>query len=425
MLPRINFSLYPAMNLLQESHNIYEQEAWNKRWTTLIIFVFIALLGLLGAGFDYLIAKGGAIQTIGVPVIIYLAGSLLIKFINGISRRFAFFAPDAERDFDLPIEAENLKVYLWLFKFVIVCMIILFEMAVWETPPVEIQLFHFENTFRIGTAAAVLIGAVVALSTLHWGADSILHSLGVASADPSNECDRQLLDIVDEMKLAAGIPRPDVYVLQDNAPNAFAIGRSPKHASIVVTQGLLDLLDRDELQGVIAHEVSHIKNYDIRLKTVLTALFGSVMLFSDGARRYTMFSGIPKANLSGIRGAFRLILTIVWVAALLAAPVIARVLVALASRHREYLADASGAELTRNPLGLAKALAKIESAAEPDSTLKRNVSHLCIIDPVNKPVKTKEGLFANLFATHPRTGKRILFLHAMAYEPMNAPISQR
>ncbi|HTX18889.1 MAG TPA: M48 family metalloprotease [Bacteroidota bacterium] len=412
------------MNFLLESRDIYEQKARNKRWTTLVILVFIALLGLLGAGFDYLIAMGGTIQTIEVPVIIYLAGSLLIKFVNGISRRFAFFAPDAERDFDLPIEEENRKVYLLLFKFTIVCMVILVEMAVWETPPVEFQLFHFENTFRIGTMAAFVIGAVVALSTLHWGADSILHSLGATHADPSNDREHQLLDVVDEMKIAAGIPAPEIYVLHDGAPNAFAIGRSPKHASIVVTQGLLDLLDRDELQGVIAHEMSHIKNYDIRLKTVITALFGSVMLFSDGARRYTMFSGIPKANLAGLRGMFRPILTIVWVAALLAAPVIARMLVVLVSRHREYLADASGAELTRNPLGLAKALGKIQSAAEPDSTLKRNVSHLCIIDPVDKPLNSGENFLGDVFATHPPTQKRILFLKSMSYEPMNAPISR-
>jgi heat shock protein HtpX len=316
-------------------------------------------------------------------------------------------------------------VYLWLFKFWMLSILILLEMAAWETPPVQIQLFHFENTFRIGTVVAFVAGAIVALSTLHWGAYSILRSLGVALADPSNACDRELLDVVEEMKIASGIPRPDVYILQDNAPNAFAIGRSPKHASIVVTQGLLDLLDREELQGVIAHEISHIKNYDIRLKTVITALFGSVMLFSNGARRYTMFSGIPKANLTQIRGMFRLILTILWIAALLAAPVIARMLVVLVSRHREYLADASGAELTRNPLGLAKALAKIETAAEPDSTLKRNVSHLCIIDPLDKPLKSKESFFADLFATHPPTQKRILFLNAMAYETMNAPIAAR
>jgi len=404
----------PTMNLLQESRNIYEQKAWNKRWTTLVILAFIALLGLLGVGFDYLMAKGGMVQTIGVPFIVYLVGSTLINFVDGMSRRFSFFVPEAERHFDLTIEEENRKVYLWLSKFSVVCIFFLLEAAMWGAPPVQIQLFHSEHAFHIGTVAAFVVGAVAAFSTLQWGAYSILRSLGAAFADPSNDCDRELLNIVDELKIAAGIPPPDVYVLQDNAPNAFAVGRSPKHASIVVTQGLLDLLDRDELQGVIAHEMSHIKNYDIRLKTVITALFGSVMLFSDGARRYTFFSGIPKANMPGIRGVSRGVLTILWIVTLLAAPVIARMFVVLVSRHREYLADASGAGLTRNPLGLAKALAKIEKATTPDSTLRRSVAHLCIIDPVDKPVNSKEGFFADLFATHPPTQKRILFLNAMA-----------
>jgi heat shock protein HtpX len=413
------------MNLLQESRNIYEQKAWNKRWTTLFILSFIALLAFLGIGFDYLMAKGGTVQTIEAPVIIYLVGSLLINFVEGISRRFSFFVPEAERHFDLTLEEENNKVYLWLFKFFAVCLLFLLEFAAWGAPPVQVQLFHSEYAFHIGTVAAFVVGAIAAFSTLQWGAYSILRSLGAAFADPSNTCDRVLLNVVDEMKIAAGIPCPDVYVLQDNTPNAFAIGRSPKHASIVVTQGLLDLLDRDELQGVIAHEMSHIKNYDIRLKTVITALFGSIMLFSDGARGYTMFSRIPKANVPGIRGVFRVILTILWIVMLLAAPVIARMLVGLVSRHREYLADASGAELTRNPLGLAKALAKIEKATTPDSTLRRSVAHLCIIDPVDKPVNSKEGFFADLFATHPPTHKRILFLNAMAYQPMSEPISPR
>ena len=411
------------MNLLQESRNIYEQKAWNKRWTTFVILTFIGLLGLLGFGFDYLMTRGGTVLTIGVPVIIYLVGSLLISFIDGMSRRFSFFVPEAERHFDLTLEEENRKVYLWLFKFSAVCIFFLFEFTAWGTPPLQIQLFHTEYAFHIGTISAFVVGALVAFLTLQWGAYSILRSLGAAFADPSNDCDRELLSIVDGMKDAAGIPRPDIYVLQNNAPNAFAIGRSPKHASIVVTQGLLDLLDYEELQGVIAHEMSHIKNYDIRLKTVITALLSSVMLFSDGARGYTMFSGIPKANVPGIRGVFRVMLTMLWVAALVAAPVIARMLVVLISRHREYLADASGAELTRNPLGLAKALAKIEKAATPDSTLKRSVAHLCIIDAVDKPVDSKESFFADLFATHPPTQKRILFLNAMAYQPMSEPIS--
>ena len=413
------------MNLLQESRDIGEQKASNKRWTTLVILAFVGLLGLLGAGFDYIMAKGSTVQTIGIPVILYLVGSFLINFINGMSRRFSFFVPEEERHFDLTLEEENRKVYLWLLKFSIVSVFFLLEFAASGAPPLQVQLFASHYAFHIGTIAAFVVGAIGAFSTLQWGAYSILRSLGAALADPSNDCDRELLTIVDEMKDAAGIPAPDVYVLQNNAPNAFAIGRSPKHASIVVTQGLLELLDREELEGVIAHEMSHIKNYDIRLKTVITALFGSVMLFSDGARGYTFFSGIPKTNVPGIRGIFHVILMMLWIVVLLAAPVIARMLVVSVSRHREYLADASGAELTHNPLGLAKALAKIERGATSDSAIRRNVAHLCIIDPVDKSVNSKKGIFADMFSTHPPTEKRILFLNAMAHQPMSEPVSLR
>jgi heat shock protein HtpX len=218
-----------------------------------------------------------------------------------------------------------------------------------------------------------------------------------------------LWDVVEEMSIAAGIPMPAVYVINDAAPNAFATGRDPRHASVAVTAGLLQVMSRDELQGVIAHEMSHVRNFDIRFATLVGVLVGMIALIADFFLRSTFFGvGRRESNDSGGLGAIFMIIAIVLA---VLAPFAAWLVQLAVSRHREYLADVSGVELTRNPLGLAHALQKIAADPRPLRVATRATAHLYIANPL-KGKKLKDS--AGLFDTHPPIQKRIEILHAMA-----------
>ena len=273
-------------------------------------------------------------------------------------------------------------------------------------------LFEDGFYFPIGTIIAVIFGSGMAVSSYINGAKSVLTATGAVPADPSNPADRTLINVVEEMTIASGLPKPQVYIVTDEDPNAFATGRDPAHSYIVVTQGLLDTLNREELQAVIAHEMSHIRNFDIRLMTVVAAFVGSILLLSDGARRSVRF-GVGTGRRGRSKGG---ILIIVWLIAIVLAPLVTQMMAMLVSRKREYLADASSAELTRNPLGLASALRKLESASSPTASIKRGAAHLCIVDPLGRNINSREGFAAELFGTHPPIEKRVLALHAMAYQ---------
>ena len=277
----------------------------------------------------------------------------------------------------------------------------------------------FENDFYlpIGTIIAVVLGTIMAVSSLESGATSVLQSTGAEPADPRNPAQLQLINVVEEMAIASGMPKPQVFVVPDPDPNAFATGKDPQHSSIAVTQGLLDKLNREELQGVIAHEMSHVRNYDIRLMTVVAAFVGALVLLSDSSRRGMRFGGISgRGSKSRSSGGLGIVFLILWLVGILLAPLIAQVMAMMVSRRREYLADASGAELTRNPLGLASALRKLEQASEPTESIKRGSAHLCIVDPLGRSINSKEGFAAELFGTHPPIEKRVLALDAMAYQ---------
>ena len=280
----------------------------------------------------------------------------------------------------------------------------------------------------IGTVAALGVGSVSAFASYYHGDRAVL---AATSARPIEEAAagagdadklklRQLENIVDEMAIAAGLPRPRVYVVPDSDPNAFATGRGPEHSSIAVTRGLLDTLDREELQGVVAHELSHVRNLDIRVMTVVAALVGAIALLSDWARRGMMWGGGSRRRGndggSGGSGVFGIVFFVVWLAAIVLAPFVAQMLAMMVSRRREFLADASGAELTRNPIGLAHALEKIEDAAAPTEAIKRGTAHLCIADPLGRRMNIKEGFWSDLFASHPPMAARIAALKAMAFE---------
>jgi len=270
--------------------------------------------------------------------------------------------------------------------------------------------------FPIATLAALLIGGFSAYHGLESGARSVLASSGAIPAPASDPKYTQLNNIVEEMAIAAGVPKPAVYVIPDPDPNAFATGKDPAHACIAVTEGLLESLNREELQAVVAHEMGHVRNYDIRLMTVIAALIGAVMLLAQFGARTGRFGTGGRRDRSGGGGGGGLVLLVVWLVALVLAPLISKILAMAVSRQREYLADASGAELTRNPAALASALQKIDAAVEPTRSIKQGTAHLCIANPLGSDLDHKEGFFADLFSTHPPIAKRIMLLKAMAYQ---------
>jgi heat shock protein HtpX len=186
---------------------------------------------------------------------------------------------------------------------------------------------------------------------------------------------------------------------------------------VAVTKGLLDTLSRDELQGVVAHEMAHIQNHDVKLMTLLAGLTGVILLMSDAAWRSMRFGGGGgKGGGRSKKGNLGLLILIVWLITLLVAPILSRLLALAVSRKRELLADATGAQFTRNPAALASALRKIEDADAPTKSIGRGSAHLCIADPLGRRLTHKEGFVADLFATHPPMGLRVARLKAMAFQ---------
>jgi len=280
------------------------------------------------------------------------------------------------------------------------------------------QAYHHDFPwFGIALSLVALLLAWYAYKT---GPDKVLWSTGAREViEPQGPKEQQLVNVVEEMAIAAGVPRPRIWIVDDPDPNAFATGTDPLHSHVAVTQGLLDLCTRDELQGVIAHELGHVKNLDVRLMTTLAALVGAGALIHDGATRF--FRGSGGGGGGGSRsedrkgGPLLLILLVAWIVSWLLAPIIAQLLALGVSRKREYLADAMSAQFTRNPLALASALQKIEGAEAPTEHIKRGAAHLCIADPLGRRLTDHEGLFADALATHPPMAKRIAILKGMGY----------
>jgi heat shock protein HtpX len=262
------------------------------------------------------------------------------------------------------------------------------------------------------TIIALLFGILSTYSGYRYGDKLILYSTHAKQLDLNDPKQKQWQNVVEEMSISAGIPLPKTYIINDPDTNAFATGRNPQNSSIVVTSGLLDILNRDELQAVASHEMSHIKNFDIRLMLMIAVLVGSIALISDWARR-----GLLRGERRGRRseGGIVWIILAVWLVTVIMAPILSQIMAMFVSRKREYLADASGAELTRNPTALADALEKIDSRVEPTRSINQGTAHLCICDPKGHLMGKKEGWFADLFATHPPITKRIEALKQMAY----------
>jgi heat shock protein HtpX len=282
----------------------------------------------------------------------------------------------------------------------------------------------------IGIGATLMAAGICWFSWTH-GADRVLWSTGAKEiAEPVGEDEQRLVNVVEEMAIASGQPKPRIWLIPDADPNAFATGTDPSKASIAVTQGLLRALNRDELQGVVAHEMAHIQNYDTRLMTLLAAMVGAIALMSDGMGRSLrggLRIGGGRGGSGGSSGSggkdgnpLALIVLVLWLLTMIIAPIISNLLSMAVSRKREYLADATGSQFTRNPAALAAALEKLEAAGDPTRTISRGAAHLCIVDPAARKISDREGIVGDIFASHPPIRQRIIRLTGMAYQQNKA-----
>ncbi len=255
-----------------------------------------------------------------------------------------------------------------------------------------------------------IIAAVVSIGAL-YGGDSMVLSISRAHEVTESE-EPQLVNVVRELSLAANIPEPRAYVIEDSALNAFATGRDPEHASVAVTRGLLERLDREELQGVIGHELAHVANYDIRFSLLVGVLVGSIALLADILARMTIWGSMSRSRRGGSGGGQALIMFIGLFVAILA-PLFARLVQMAVNRQREFLADATSVELTRNPYGLERALAKLATDTEKLEGANRATQHLYVVNPVKKLDKSARGVFS----THPAIVDRINRLRKLTGQP--------
>jgi heat shock protein HtpX len=271
-----------------------------------------------------------------------------------------------------------------------------------------------------GVVLAVGVATALSIGSFFAGDALVMATSGAREIDRAKPADRyrQLVNVVEEMRLAAGQPPPRVWVIDDSAPNAFATGRDPRHASVAVTTGLLDKLDREQLQGVIGHEMSHIGNLDIRFTLLVGILVGSIALLADWFLRFTFWGGGRRSSndRNGGGGAAAVIFVLALVLAVLA-PLIGRLVQAAVSRSRESLADATAVELTRNPIGLARALRTISDDREVLEVANRATQHLYIVNPI----KSFEERAKSLWDTHPPIGERIRALEAVAGRMASGP----
>jgi heat shock protein HtpX len=260
---------------------------------------------------------------------------------------------------------------------------------------------------RYGGIFLAVIVAIIASLFAYYSGDKAILTMSRARRIEKEDYP-QFFDVIEELTIAAGVPMPAVYVIDDTAPNAFATGRDPQHASVAITTGLMEKLTRDELQGVMAHEMSHVGNRDILFATMVGVMVGSIVLVSDFFLRGVFWGrgGGRRKSVGGAGGAVFVLIALVFA---IVAPLFAKLLQLAVSRQREYLADASAVQLTRYPEGLAAALEKIAGDKEVLEVANRATQHLYIVNPI-KPFE-KRG--SSLFSTHPPIEERIARLRAM------------
>ena len=261
------------------------------------------------------------------------------------------------------------------------------------------------------TIVALVVGILMSIGSYFAGDKLVLAASGAKPVDETTA--PQLMNVVREMTIAANVPMPRVYLIEDTAPNAFATGRDPKHASVAITTGLLEKLDREELQGVIGHELAHVRNLDIRFTLLVGVMVGSIALLADFFLRFTFWGGGRRSrDRDSGGGGLQAVLFVVAIVLAVVAPIAARLVQLAVSRQREYLADASSVELTRNPAGLERALAKIATDREVLEVANRATQHLYFTNPIKK----FEERSNSMFATHPAIVDRINRLRELTGE---------
>ena len=258
---------------------------------------------------------------------------------------------------------------------------------------------------------ALIFSGVMSFGS-YWFSDQIILSISGARPATRNEF-FDFYTVTENLCLSQRLPTPKLYVIDDTAMNAFATGRDPEHAVICATTGLLAQLKRPELEGVIAHELSHVQNYDTRLMSIVTILVGLVALLADWMLRMSRFGGGRRRSNEGDGGGqLQVVMMVAGLLMALLSPLIAQLIQLAISRNREFLADASGVAMTKNPEGLARALEKISSDREPLEAANKATAHLYISNPL-KNVHGGVGWFAGLFATHPPVPERLKALRAL------------
>jgi len=260
----------------------------------------------------------------------------------------------------------------------------------------------------LGVAGLALIISGLITFVSYYASDKIV--LSISGARPADrKRDYNFYTVAENLSLAAGIPKPKLYVIEDSAPNAFATGRDPKHAVVCATSGLLNKLTRTELEGVVAHELSHVKNYDTRLMSIVAVLVGMVALLADIFLR-TSFRGGRSDRRGSQAAAIFLLLGIIFA---ILSPIISRLIQLAVSRRREFFADSSSVAITRQPSGLISALKKIAADHEPLEAANKATAHLYIVNPFKEKGHGAVDWFAGLFNTHPPVSERIAALTKM------------
>ncbi len=293
-----------------------------------------------------------------------------------------------------------------------VAMVLTLAIIAYVSPETVSELRWGRSLLIGGIAAGVAL--LIALLSYFEGANLVL---AVSGAKPlEHKDDPELFNVVEEMAIAAGLPMPKIYLIQDSAPNAFATGRDPQHAIVAITTGLREKLTRDELQGVMAHEIAHIRNYDIRLMLLMAVLIGTIVMLAD--LFWQMIYLTPRGSSSRSRrdsgkggGAIVAVLMVLAILLAIIAPILAQIIQLAVSRQREYLADASAVEFTRYPLGLASALRKIDADPDVLEVANRGTAHLYIANPIKK----FEARANSMFSSHPPIQDRIQRLEALAH----------
>ncbi len=261
----------------------------------------------------------------------------------------------------------------------------------------------------IGIIGVIGIGLILYALFSYWASTTIVLSISGAH-EVTKEEEWEFVRRVENLSIGSGLPMPKTWVLEDSAPNAFATGRDPQHSHVVVTRGLLDKLEPAELEGVLAHEMSHIANYDIRVMTLATVLVGLIALVSDLFLRWSIFgSGGRRGSKDKGGGGFAIIVIGIAILGAILAPIIAQAIKFAVSRQREYLADASGALLSRHPEALARALEKIALDPEPLEAANKATAHMYIYNPL----RDHQSFLNNMFSTHPPVEERIRRLRSM------------